>query len=81
VLPGAAVAPAPDKSKEASALVRPPWSPESSTGAPNIGRTWMCWSGARGGHEDDPRAGAPCYEDRLRDLGCSAWRREGAGVT
>jgi len=21
------------------------------------------------------------YEDRLRELGCSAWRREGSGVT
>jgi len=27
----------------------PTWSPASSSGAPNIGRTWMCWSGTRGG--------------------------------
>jgi len=25
------------------------WSPESISGAPNIRRTWMCWSGSRGG--------------------------------
>ncbi|CAN0329528.1 unnamed protein product [Bubo scandiacus] len=31
----------------------------SSSGAPNIRRTWTCWSGSRGGHEDDQRAGAP----------------------
>jgi len=32
-----------------SALVRPTWSTASSSGAPNIGRTWMCWSRSRGG--------------------------------
>ena len=26
----------------------PTWSTVSSSGAPNIGRTWMCWSGSRG---------------------------------
>jgi len=32
-----------------SALVRPPRSLVSSSGAPNISSTWMCWSGCRGG--------------------------------
>ena len=42
-----------------SALVRPPGSPASSSGALSTGQTWSCWSGARGGHKNDPRAGAP----------------------
>ena len=29
--------------------VKPTWSTASSSGAPNTGRTWMCWSGSRGG--------------------------------
>jgi len=30
----------------------------------------MCWSGSRGGHEDDQMAGEYLsYEDRLRELG------------
>ena len=36
----------------------PPWSPASSSGAPSTRRTWSCWSGARGGPSNDPRAGA-----------------------
>ena len=52
-----------------SALVRPPWSPASSSGAPNIRRTWMCWSRSRGGHEDDPRAGAPLLREQAEGVG------------
>ena len=29
----------------------PTWSPASSSGAPNIARTWRCWSGSRGGSQ------------------------------
>jgi len=25
----------------------------------STGQTWTCWSGARGGHSNDPRAGTP----------------------
>ncbi|GAB0197979.1 hypothetical protein GRJ2_002263300 [Grus japonensis] len=42
-----------------SALVRPPCSTASSSGVPSTRRTWSCWSESRGGHGDDPRAGAP----------------------
>ena len=37
--------------------------------APNIRRTWMCWSGARGGHEDDPRAEAPLLQGQAEGAG------------
>jgi len=37
----------------------PSGSPASSSGAPSTGQTWTCWSGARGGHKNDLRAGAP----------------------
>jgi len=42
-----------------STLVRPSGSPASSSGAFSIGQTWSCWSGSRGGHKKDLRAGAP----------------------
>jgi len=60
-----------------------PESPASRSGAPNIRRTGMCRSGCRGGHEDDPRAGAPLLQGQAEGgcWGCSAWRREGSGVT
>ena len=29
----------------------------------------MCWSGARGGHEDDPRAGAPLLQGQAEGVG------------
>jgi len=34
-----------------------------------IRRTWRCWSGARGGHEDDPRAGAPLLRGQVEGAG------------
>ncbi|GAB0199613.1 mitochondrial enolase superfamily member 1 [Grus japonensis] len=53
-----------------SALVRRPCSAASSSGVPRTSRTWSCWRESRGGHEDDPRAGAPLL-----------WRQaEGVGV-
>jgi len=39
------------------ALLRPPGSPASSSGALGTGRSWSCGSGARGGPSNDPRAG------------------------
>ncbi|GAB0206104.1 cAMP-dependent protein kinase inhibitor alpha [Grus japonensis] len=42
-----------------STLVRPPCSTVSSCGVPSTRQTWSCWRESRGGHEDDPRAGAP----------------------
>jgi len=42
-----------------SALVRPPRSPVSSSRAPSRGKTWICWSGSRGGHKNDQRSGIP----------------------
>jgi len=41
----------------------------SSSGALSTGQTWSCWSGARGGPSNDPRAGTPCCEERLGELG------------
>ena len=37
----------------------PSSSPASSSGALSTVKTWSCWSGARGGHKRDPRAGVP----------------------
>jgi len=48
---------------------KPTWSTASSSGAPSIGRTWVCWSGARGGHEDDPGAGAPLLRGQAEGAG------------
>jgi len=60
----------------------PTWSPASSSGAPNIRRTWMCWSGSRG----TPRRWSESWSTSPTrtgwgSWGCSAWRREGSGVT
>ena len=60
----------------------PTWSTASSSGAPNIRRTWTCWNGSRGGPQrwsegwstSPPRTGWGSW-------GCSAWGREGSGVT
>jgi len=29
------------------------WSPASSSGISSTGKTWTCWSGARGSHKND----------------------------
>jgi len=34
-------------------------------------RTWVCWSGARGGHEDDLRAGAPLLRGQAEGVGAA----------
>jgi len=45
-------------------------SPASSSEAPNIRRTWTCWSKSRGGHNNDQRAGSNLSCDkRLGELG------------
>jgi len=59
----------------------PIWSNVSSSGAPNIRRTWMCWSGFRGG----PRRWSEVWSTspmrkRWGSWGCSAWKREGSRV-
>jgi len=41
------------------ALLRPPGSPASSSGALSTGQSWSCGSGARGGPSNDVRAGTP----------------------
>ena len=62
------------------------WDPTCSTasdsGAPNTRRTWMCWSGSRGG----PRKWSEGWSTSpmrtgWESWGCSAWRREGCGET
>jgi len=50
------------------------------SGAPNIRRTWMCWSGSRGGHGDDLRAGAPLLQGQAEGAG-AVQPGEGSGVT
>jgi len=32
-------------------------------------RTWTCWRGSRGGHKDDPRAGAPLLLGKAERVG------------
>jgi len=51
------------------ALVRPPENPASSSGALSTGQTWSCWSGARGGPSNDPRAGTPLLEGKAGRAG------------
>jgi len=60
----------------------PTWSPASCSGDPNKRRTWMCWSRCRGG----PRRWSEGWSTSPTrtgwgSWGCSAWRREGCGVT
>ena len=47
----------------------PTWSPVSSSGALSTGQTWSCWSGSRGGHKDDPRAGASLLWGKAERVG------------
>ena len=61
------------------ALLRPPGSPAPSSGALSTGQTWSCWSGAGGGHKNDPRAGTPLLGGKAGRAG--AWRRKGSGET
>ena len=42
-----------------SALVRPPQESCVQRWSPQHRQTWSCWSGARGGPSNDPRAGTP----------------------
>jgi len=37
----------------------PTWSPVSISGDPSTGKIWTCWSGSRGDHKNDQRAGTP----------------------
>jgi len=37
--------------------------------SPSIGRTWRCWSGAGGGHGDDPRAGTHLLQGQAEGAG------------
>ena len=47
----------------------PTWSPASSSGGPSTGETWSCWSGSRGGHKNDARAGAPLLGGKAERVG------------
>jgi len=47
----------------------PPGSPASSSGALSTGQTWTCWTGARGGHKNDPRAGTPLLGGKAERVG------------
>jgi len=42
-----------------STLVRPPGSPACSSGVLSTGKSWTCWSEARGGHKSGQRAATP----------------------
>ena len=64
-----------------SALVRPPCSAGSSSGAPDIRRTWTCWRGSRGGHKHDQGAGAPPLWGQAGRVEGFSWRREGSRET
>ncbi|KAM9268685.1 striatin-interacting protein 1 isoform 2-T2 [Morus bassanus] len=52
-----------------SALVRPPCSAASSSGVLSTGQTRTSWSGSRGGHGNDPRAGAPLLRGQAERVG------------
>ena len=58
----------------------PTWSPASSSGAPSSRKTWSCWNGSRGGHKDDPRAGAPLLWGKAERVGL-VQPGEGCGET
>ena len=45
------------------------WSPPFSSGALSAGKTWSCWSGAREGHKNDPRAGASLLWGKAEKVG------------
>jgi len=47
----------------------PPRSPASSSGALSTGQTWSFWSGARGHHSNDPRAGVPLLGEKAEGAG------------
>jgi len=49
--------------------VRPPRSPASSSGSLITGQNWSCWSGARGGPSNDPRAGTPLLGGKAEKVG------------
>ena len=65
-----------------SALVRPPWSPMSSSGALSTRRTWNCCNGFRGGQQkwSEGWSTSPTRTG-WESWACSAWRREGCGET
>jgi len=50
-------------------LSLPTCSLASGSGALSTGKTWSWWSGARGGHKDDPRAGAPLLWGKAERVG------------
>jgi len=62
------------------ALLRPPGSPASSSGALSTGQTWSCWNGARGGPSNDPRAGTPLLGGKAGRAG-AVQPGEGSGET
>ena len=48
----------------------PTWSPASSSGVPNISRTWTCWRGSRGGgHKNDQGDGTPLLWGKAERVG------------
>jgi len=52
-----------------STLVRPRPSPAVSSGALSTGKTWTCWSGARGGHKNGQRDGTPLLWGKAERVG------------
>ena len=56
------------------------WSPASSSGALIAAKTWTCWSGSRGGHENDQRAGATLLWRKAERVGLvQPWEEKVAG--
>jgi len=41
----------------------------SSSGAPSTGKAWTCWTGSRGGHKNDQRAGTPLLGGKAERVG------------
>jgi len=60
------------------ALLRPPGSPVSSSGALSTGQSWSCGSGARGGPSNDPRAGTPLLGGKAGRAGAAQLGEEKA---